>query len=318
MVGTRSMASGDRVVFQCEKSTTMPKVCVGIASELASVRPAEIVFDHSDSRVHVRGTPYPLSAVDRGVLKQMLPKDRTFTVVIDEVDLIEEPQTLEDLAHLAKMLSDQCPNVHLVVVGVADNANQLLKGHQSTGRNLRQVQLDRMPDAELREILAAGLDRLQMSIDDNARAQLITTADRFPHYLHLLAKWCAREAIERGDTCIRTADLPNGMRRAAKDADNELRESYELATSVPHNGENCRRVLTALAWADRPRMSVADLTLGVNANTSRLPLSKQSVAWALKKLAAPSGGAVVKGDKSIWRFQQPMMRAFVRLQSEEP
>ena len=75
---------------------------------------------------------------------------------------------LASLADTIKALSDQLPNATIVLIGVADDVEQLVAEHQSIERALVQIHMPRMSTDELSEIIVNGLTGARVRIDADA------------------------------------------------------------------------------------------------------------------------------------------------------
>lgn len=90
-------------------------------------------------------------------------------LIIDEYDKLGDRQrTNELMANTIKSLSDYGINVTVILVGVADNINDLMGEHASLGRCVEQIPMPRMTITERREILQKIVPRLGMKLHDNA------------------------------------------------------------------------------------------------------------------------------------------------------
>ena len=107
--------------------------------------------------------------------------------VIDEFDRLAPSET-DAFADLIKACSDRGVPATLVLVGVAEDIDALLHSHASVVRNLRQVHLPRMFDDEIGEIIDEGLAQAGFTIEPEARQQVISVSQGFPHFTHLLAQ----------------------------------------------------------------------------------------------------------------------------------
>ncbi len=75
-------------------------------------------------------------------------------LIIDEYDKLgERKKTNELMANTIKSLSDYGVNVTVILVGVADNINDLMGEHASFGRCVEQIPMPRMNTSERKEIL---------------------------------------------------------------------------------------------------------------------------------------------------------------------
>ncbi len=88
-----------------------------------------------------------------------------FLLIFDEFDNINSKKTKSLFADLIKSMSDNVPNATIVLVGIADNVEDLVGQHQSLERCLKQVKMPRMSAAESSEIIESGLEKLQISIN---------------------------------------------------------------------------------------------------------------------------------------------------------
>jgi Cdc6-like AAA superfamily ATPase len=116
--------------------------------------------------------------------------------IFDEFDSITDNETKIRFADTIKALSDNAANVTILIVGIADSVNDLIGEHSSLERCLKQVQMPRMSDEELRSIITKGLELLGMTIDDQVTHKIVRLSLGFPHFTHLLAKYSAKAAIE--------------------------------------------------------------------------------------------------------------------------
>jgi Cdc6-like AAA superfamily ATPase len=106
--------------------------------------------DHAalDSRVQelVNDCGDPHSEHVREVFQAM---DNPSIVIIDEFDRVAGNGVETDLADTIKTLADNSIETTLIVVGLADSLNQLIKEHRSIQRAIREIRMPRMSKAEL-------------------------------------------------------------------------------------------------------------------------------------------------------------------------
>ncbi|MEU1086468.1 ATP-binding protein [Streptomyces sp. NPDC005892] len=89
----------------------------------------------------------------RKILDLLGEADGNAVIFIDEFDRPDDPVARSLFADTIKILSDQAIPVTLVLVGVADNIDELIAGHASVQRALVQIQMPRMTSEELMEIV---------------------------------------------------------------------------------------------------------------------------------------------------------------------
>ena len=81
---------------------------------------------------------------------------RKLILIVDEFDRIQDPDVDTLFADTIKTLSDFSLDTTLVLIGVADDVDDLITEHESIDRCLVQIQLPRMPLDELAEIVPVG------------------------------------------------------------------------------------------------------------------------------------------------------------------
>ena len=94
--------------------------------------------------------------VRRGL--QSLAGGRRVAVFIDEFDRLASNDDRLLFADTIKTLSDELPGATIVLVGVADDVEQLIAEHLSIERALVQIHMPRMSHAELAEVVSRGIE----------------------------------------------------------------------------------------------------------------------------------------------------------------
>jgi Cdc6-like AAA superfamily ATPase len=174
--------------------------------------------------------------------------EKPTVVIIDEVDRIQDLETTTKLADTIKTLSDHSVRATLVLVGVADSVDDLIAEHLSIERALVQVQMPRMSQRELLEIMEKGLPKVGMTIETEAKIQIAQLSQGLPHYTHLLALHAAQSAVTEDRTHVRLEDVNTAIRLAVDQAQQSVVRAYHKATSSPR-GNLYAQVLLACALA---------------------------------------------------------------------
>jgi Cdc6-like AAA superfamily ATPase len=157
----------------------------------------------------VLGSEETPHAVMRGL--QALAGGRRTAIFIDEFDRLADEDDRLLFADTIKALSDQLPNATIVLIGVADDVEQLVAEHQSIERALVQIHMPRMSIDELSEIIVNGLTGARVRIDADALATLTQAAEGLPHYAHLFGQLAGRIALEDLRTTVRVADAEEAV-----------------------------------------------------------------------------------------------------------
>ena len=159
-------------------------------------------------------------AVKRGL--QALSGGRRVAVFIDEFDRLGADEGRLLFADTIKSLSDQLPHATVVLVGVADDVDELIAEHRSIERALLQIHMPRMSRAELAEIVLRGLETARLSIDDDAVDEITERAQGFPHVAHLLGQASGRNALEDLRTTVRIDDVRDAVSETSRERERVL------------------------------------------------------------------------------------------------
>ena len=83
----------------------------------------------------------------------------------------------------------------LVLIGVADTVDELIREHRSVERALVQVRMPRMARDELAEIARRGIGSAHMTIKKPAVDRVTAISQGLPHFTHLLTQLAAQAAL---------------------------------------------------------------------------------------------------------------------------
>lgn len=247
-----------------------------------------------------------------------------FLLIFDEFDQIGDRGTLQGFSDIVKYLSDNVPNVTVMIVGIGRSIVDLIGEHQSIERCIRQVHLERMSDDELSEIVTIAAKELGMSIDPAVVQKTILYSSGFAHYTHLLGKYTTKRAIESRSSAIEMLHFTQGMTEALSNVNETIRNTYQSAVLSPKESTLFEDVLYACAMVDTDEHGTFRASDLVNP-ISRLhgtPRKIQAFQYHLGKLCLEERGAVleritVAKSRTRYRFCNPLFRAYVRLRYHE-
>src|SRR5262249_20671116 len=118
-------------------------------------------------------------------------------IFIDEYNKISNEQCNVLMANLIKALSDYSVNVTLVIIGVADNVNELIGQHHSIARCIEQIPMPRMDIEERKQILEKIIPRLGLKIEPDAIWKIVHLSRGLPAYVHSLSLYAVHSATDR-------------------------------------------------------------------------------------------------------------------------
>ncbi|MCG8796687.1 nSTAND1 domain-containing NTPase [Tenacibaculum finnmarkense] len=247
-----------------------------------------------------------------------LPASRLL-FIFDEFDNISTKKARATFADLIKSLSDNNINSTIVLVGIADSIESLIGNHQSLERCLKQVKMPKMKNEECEEIITTGLQRLGLTIDKKVAEQIIEFSSGFPHYVHLLCKFGAKEIIENEKTNFSPAYLNIAIRQGIENTSEQLRISYRRAILTSNSSSKWRDLLFACAVVkidEFNAFTISEVVKSYNQITDK-DVKNGSITYNLNQLVTENRGEVLtklgKGMSTRYMFKNPMMRAFVKL-----
>jgi Cdc6-like AAA superfamily ATPase len=240
-------------------------------------------------------------------------------IIIDELDRLPSGNVTTLLADTIKNLSDHSIDTTFILVGVADSVNDLIAEHQSVERALVQVQMPRMSDTELLEIIDKGMAQVNLGVHPSARIQIAALSQGLPHFTHLLALHAAESAIEHERAAIAVTDVENAIRKALDKAQQSIRSAYHKATSSPRKDNLFGRVLLSCALANTDELgyfAAADVREPLSRIMGK-PVEIPAYSQHLNDFCEESRGRVLQKTGSVrkfrFRFVNPLMQPYVVL-----
>jgi len=215
---------------------------------IVEVKTKKAGFHDTDSETLILSDLLPKKVKPDDVRYALSGFTKPVIIILDEVDRIKDKLTTTLLADTIKNLSDHTPNATLILVGVADAVDGLIKEHKSIERALVQVPMPRMSRGELLQIVDKGLASVGMTIDEHAKDRIARLSQGLPHYTHLLSLHSANSAIENDRMNIDMSDV-NRAANTAVEKSHSILSDYHKATSSPQKQNLYDEVLLACALA---------------------------------------------------------------------
>lgn len=184
---------------------------------------------------------------------ELLSEIKPVVIFIDEFDRIEDQKTRNQFADTIKLLADQGLPVTLVLVGVGDTVDDLVREHESIARNLSQIPMPRMNDEEIRQIIVRGMEASELQVAADFADQVIALSQGLPHYTHLLCQHAAFAAIDDERYVVVGPDFERAISAALNDVSETVRNKYYRAT-ISNRETIYREVLIACALASKDEL----------------------------------------------------------------
>lgn len=242
-------------------------------------------------------------------------------IIFDEFDSITKEETKTKMADTIKALSDNVPNVTILIVGIADNVVDLLGDHPSLERCLVQIQMPRMSDNELEEIIDNGLKKLELEIIKSVKDKIIEYSSGFPHYTHAICKSAAYFAITSNSNTVSIEHFTYAVKKGIQTTSQSLRASYQKAIITSKGPSHFEEVLAACALSDLDEYDCftnsGTLLHFKGKKKSKSSMTTKDLRYYLDALCKKEKGDILEkigqGSNIKYKFRNPIMRAFIRL-----
>lgn len=241
-------------------------------------------------------------------------------LVFDEFDQVTDEATRRKFTETIKSLSDHVVNATVVLVGIADNAGQLVSDHQSISRALKQVEMPRLSLAELEAIITSRYRQAAMRSEDDAVFLMAFLARGLPYYAHLCGRYAGMMAARRKSRMVTVKDVIAGFELALAEVDQTITEAY-LSAVVSQRGEETlyEPVLLACSLADTDKLGQfqqAAVAKPLAALVQRdPPYTAATFAFHMNEFCEEKRGMVLERDgpaRNIrYRFADALMQPYV-------
>jgi energy-coupling factor transporter ATP-binding protein EcfA2 len=228
---------------------------------------------------------------------ESLSRERSLAIFVDEFDRVSDPGDRALFAETIKALSDRVVSATIVLVGVADDVDELLREHRSIERALVQIRMPRMSRSELAEIATKWIDAAQMTIQKAAVDSVTGLSQGLPHYTHLLTQLAGQAALAARRASVERQDMDAAVERAIDRAGQSIAEAYRRATAA--RGPS---LVLACALAEEDEFGFFT------------PANVRDDPEGLDELAESSVGILQKrreADGDRYRFLNPLLQPYV-------
>lgn len=304
----------------CDSGDTFSKLWRKVFNQIFSTRRSRAIgfTEKFESEVKTISDTLtePIGPEDVRNVLQVLGNEVLLVIIIDEFDRLPK-DVAPIIADTIKMFSDYSVPATVILVGVADSVMQLVAEHASIERALVQVQMPRMSDDELGNIVKSCLQKIGMTIDSDASAGVCKFSHGLPHYTHLLGQYSAWDAIENGGLHITHTNLNNAIRMALENTQQTIRTQYHKAIASRRRDSLYKDVLYACALTKSDSLgyfAAADIRDSLREITQK---NYQIPAFSkhLHAFCAEERGQVLEriGQRYTFRFRfrNPLLQPYV-------
>ena len=235
-----------------------------------------------------------------------------------------EQETSRALVELMKSFADRAAETgtdtpKVVVAGIPAVSEALIMLDSATSRRIAQVEVPRMADAELDQILTRGEEKLGIKFEGLLRDRIIQSSDGFPYYAHMFALHCSRRAIHAGRTNVMIDDFDASLASILADCDLELRTAYEAAVETTGKVQMRKSVMEAIATLNDlevPFKAIRESFLKLHpeyGSIDKLNFLSTSITPLKDTYRILTDSGKPKSPNNKYRFFNPLMRGYVRL-----
>jgi hypothetical protein len=243
----------------------------------------------------------------RSVKKDNL-RHQGLLILIDEFDIIEDKT---GFASIVKNCSSH--NVKFGVVGIGHTMSELIRDHNSVGRQIDAIHVGKMEPYELDLILKRAEYRVRDEIvfEDCARTMITTKAEGFPYFVHLLGKEAMLLAFRRNLPRI-NAELVGDV--AERIVSGRLPTIYEETYHEALQGSEDREIVLKLCAEHKKEEihleSIAKVAADMGVETPRQLVCDLARADATQPVLVPI-------REGYYRFSDPVFRVYAKIRQWE-
>ncbi|MGW5769032.1 hypothetical protein ACWEVY_07780 [Streptomyces longwoodensis] len=229
--------------------------------------------------------------------------------------IIDELDRVVDLSGFASFLHNtSSPELRFALIGAAQNIAALHLSHLSIDRSLVPVQVTRMTNGELADVIDRAVDSLRSQglphrFSPDARTRLVRIAGGFPWFIHVIGQQALLRASDQGNFVVSGDNITQGIRKLTdKQFAQQFADSYQRAVRDSVAREKVLRLLAA--WPD-----VEIPTGDAYAILRNLGISKPSAYK--RQLKSEKYGEILTSpgyeESSLVQFKNEMFRRYVYL-----
>ncbi len=243
----------------------------------------------------------------------------TMLIVFDEFDSISDPETRIKMADTIKSLSDNIFNITIMIIGIADNVDELLGHHSSLERCIKQIYVPIMNADESYQIIENNLPLVSLKIEKDVADRIVEYASGFPHYVHLLCKYSSQLAITEGKKTINHEHLNWAVDESISNSSQSIVSAYHLAVKSSNRKKNqFEDVVYACSLIEsNTREFSSDDVIKIYNKLTASENKPETINYNLGMLCKEERGEIliktVQAGEQKYAFKNPLMKAFVKL-----
>lgn len=325
---------GIRIIWiTCNSRMSFDTFARGVLDELNIDVNATLTIEEKDRRLSGKVSPFGVGAnitesrkntiqrtgpgaiqLDSWLLyKRLCQFGEKVIIVVDEFDKV--PRSRMDfhtgVAELIKTLADNQRNCdsRVVLVGIARQAREILAGHQSIERSVREIYLPPLSKKDLRGFLDTAEQELGFTFAPRVKTEILDNSLGYPYYVHLIGLECIDVMRTRDIQARRVTeeDYEKAVRKAAARAFRTELRKYENAIRNL-DGLEVEFIKQLVGQLEKGSVLQSEL---INLLSTQGIMTLQNAQEALTLLCKKELLYVSKNKDDI-RFSDPLMFPFLR------
>ncbi|ECU4770986.1 ATP-binding protein, partial [Salmonella enterica subsp. enterica serovar Uganda] len=232
-------------------------------------------------------------------------------LLIDEFDVVSD-DVKHDVAEFVKQLSDSNSPLKILLVGISSDGASLIAGHPSVNRCLHEIQLSRIEDKYLHEIIEAGENGLGITFSNDVKNSIVEISNGFPYFTHLIGKESADIILSSGKNQVNSDILPEALQRAVVNTEGQLKRDYENAVTSSRTDVYPSILYAAAKFKDN-KFTIQEWITQIREDTG-ISLSNYHMSNYIGRFTRADKGAILtKAARGVYKISDPRMPSYIRM-----
>ncbi|OEK05392.1 P-loop NTPase family protein [Roseivirga misakiensis] len=238
--------------------------------------------------------------------------------VIDDFHKMEEDEK-KKLAQYMKVFMDESvnyPYVKIVAIGAVGTAKEVLKLDNELNNRVSEIQVHFMSRDELKEIIAKGESRLNISITENVKDEIVKFSTGLPAVTHQLSyNLCtSKDLYETSEAHLtfNNDDFREALANYIITNSGYLHDRYEKAIDEPseYHLPLCYHILRSFIISEKHNLSLNDVHSYFKKH--KHPQQKALLEYLLQQLTHDKRGNALNYDipSQTWFISDPFFRVY--------
>lgn len=232
-------------------------------------------------------------------------------LLIDEFDVVSK-EVKHDVAEFVKQLSDSNSNLKVLLVGISSDGASLIAGHPSVNRCLHEIQLSRIEDKYLHEIIETGEKGLGITFCREIKNTIVEISNGFPYFTHLIGKESADITLSSGKTKVDSDILPEALKRAVVNTEGQLKRDYDDAVTSSRTDVYPSILYAAAKFKDN-KFTIQEWITQIRDDTGVLLSNYHMSNYIGRFTRADKGAIITKAARGVYKISDPRMPSYIRM-----